>query len=144
MARYATRNSPRGDYSAYNSVPIWGDDVPEVVDITISPLNDKEMKSVAIWICTAIPGENDTSFPEFVDKFRKEWQQVQNLVNKHGGGDFEGQKLLFLGIGEEAYEGIGFDFGGLKPQYKGFGGKTQYEGAVYMYYLWLDLPAAKD
>ena len=91
-----------------------------------------------------MPGENDTSFPNFVEKFQKEWKLVQDLTKKNGGGDLEGGKLLFLGIGEKAYDDEEFYFGDLKPEYFGLGGRTQYEGAVYVYYLWLDLPEAKE
>ena len=118
-----------------HSVPLWGEDEAEV-DLTVNDL--------AIWICAATPGENDTSFPDFVEKFHKEWKLVQDLTKKNGGGDLEGGKLLFLGFGEKAYEDEDFDFGDLKPEYFGFGGTTQYEGAVYMYCLWLNLSGDKE
>lgn len=114
------------------------------MDLTVRPVANQKMNDMAIWICAATPGENDTSFPGFVEKFQEEWKLVQDLTKKNGGGDLEGGKLLFLGIGEKPYDDEGFDFGDLKPEYFGFGATTQYKGAVYMYYLWLDLPEAKE
>ena len=33
---------------------------------------------MAIWIGTARPAENDTSFPDFVDKSKEEWKLGQD------------------------------------------------------------------
>jgi len=142
MCRQVRQSHPRWDYSVSHIAQLWGE--KEVgADLIVGPGAEQKMNSVAIWICTATPGENDTSFPDFVEKFQNEWKLVQDLTKKNGGGDVEGGKLLFLGIGEKAYDEEGFDFGGLKPKYFGFGGRTEYEGSLYVYYLWLDIPEAK-
>ena len=143
MCRKVREDYPRSDFSVSHSINLWGDDEAEV-DLTVEPAANQRMNGMAIWICAATPGENDTSFPNFVEKFQKEWKLVQDLTKKNGGGDLEGGKLLFLGIGEKAYDDEEFEFGDLKPEYFGFGGRTEYEGAVYVYYRWLDLPAAKE
>lgn len=142
MCGKVRKDSPGRDYTVSHSIPLWGENDTEV-DLTVAPDADRKMNDIAIWICTATPGENDTSFPGFVEKFQKEWKMVQDLTKKNGGGDLEGGKLLFLGIGEKPYDDEGYDFGGLKPEYFGFGGRTQYEGALYVYYLWLDLPKSE-
>lgn len=138
LCREVRGDYPKRDYSVSHSVPLWGEDEAEV-DLTVGPAAKQKMSDMAVWICAARPGENDTSFGNFVEKFQTEWKLVQDLTEKNCGGDFEGGKLLFLGIGEKAYEAEDSGFGDLKPEYFGFGGRTQYEGAVYAYYLWLDL-----
>ncbi|OAP60392.1 hypothetical protein AYL99_05394 [Fonsecaea erecta] len=145
MCREVRPDHPRWDYVVSHSVRVWGENDPEV-DLTVEPAANQNLDNVAIWICTATPGENDTSFPNFVEKFQREWKLVQDLTKKTGGsdGDFQGGKLLFLGIGEKAYDEEELAFGDLKPQYFGFGGRTEYEVAVYMYYLWLDLPVGES
>lgn len=140
LCRQLRDDHPRWDYMISHSAPIWDGDDDTEVDMTITPAAEqKDQEAVAIWICTARPGENDTSFPDFVEKFREEWELVSGLVKKYGGGDLEGGKLLFLGLGEKAYDEDDFDFDGLQPDYHGLGGRTEYEGSVYMYYKWLDL-----
>ncbi|KIY00976.1 uncharacterized protein Z520_03642 [Fonsecaea multimorphosa CBS 102226] len=143
MCKEVRPDHPRRDYTVSHGVPLWGEDEPEV-DLTVGPAANQKMNDLAIWICTATPGENDTSFPNFVEKYQREWKLVQDLTKKNGGGDLEGGKLLFLGIGEKAYDDEELDFGGLKPEYFGFGGRSEYEGAVYVYYLWLDLPETEE
>jgi hypothetical protein len=129
-----------GSYRVQHGVPLWDGDSDTVVDLTVST-NGKD-DDVAIWLCTAKPGENDTSFGDFVEKFKKEWNMVKGLVEKYGGGELGNGKsrLLFLGIGEKAYEEEDLDFGGLRPESFGYGGSTEYEASLSVYYLWLDLP----
>jgi hypothetical protein len=143
MCRQLREDHPRWDYTVSHSVPLWGED-EVTVDLTVGAAANQKMNDLAIWICAEKPGENDTSFPNFVEKFQKEWKLVQDLTAKTGGGELEGGKLLFLGIGEKAYDAEELDLGGLKPEIIRFEGSTEYEGAVYMYYLWLDLPESKD
>lgn len=138
------KDYPRHDFSVSHSQQLWGEDVPQDVDLTVSAAAEQKLKDVAVWICAQRPGENDTSFPDFVEKFQKEWALVQELTKKNGGGDLEGGKLLFLGIGEKAYDDELLQFGGLKPAYFGFGGSNDYEATLYAYYLWLDLPEAEE
>lgn len=144
ICRQLREDYPRRDYSVSHSVPLWANDDETEVDLTVVPAAEQKMKDVAVWICTARPNENDTSFPDFVEKFQREWKLVRDLTEKHGGGDAEGGKLLFLGIGEKAYNDEELEFGGLKPEYCKFGGGNENTEGVYMYYLWLDLPEAKD
>ncbi|OAL32601.1 hypothetical protein AYO20_07911 [Fonsecaea nubica] len=143
MCREVRQDYPRQDYVVSHSVPLWGENQPDV-DLTVGHAANQKVKDVAIWVCTATPGENDTSFPNFVERFQREWKLLQDLTKANGGGDCEGGKLLFLGIGEKAYDEDDLDFGGLKPEYFGYGGRSEYEAALYVYYLWLDLPETKE
>ncbi|KAH0845133.1 hypothetical protein AYO21_01606 [Fonsecaea monophora] len=143
MCRQVRQDYPRQDYVVSHSVPLWGENQPDV-DLTVGPAANQKVNDVAIWICAATPGENDTSFPNFVERFQREWKLVQDLTKAHGGGECEGGKLLFLGIGEKAYDEDELDFGGLKPEYFGYGGRNEYEAAIYVYYLWLDLPETME
>ncbi|KIW08396.1 uncharacterized protein PV09_01308 [Verruconis gallopava] len=68
-------------------------------------------------------------FLDYVEKFQREWESLQDLTKKRGEGNLEGGKLLFLGIGERAYDEVELSFDG----------RSEYEEAVYVYYLWLDL-----
>jgi len=144
MGKEVRKDYPRSDFRVSHSQPLWVEEMSRDVDLTVGPAAEQKMKDVAIWICAQRPGENDTSFPDFAEKFQQEWALVQELTKKNSGGDLEGGKLLFLGIGEKAYDDDLLQFGGLKPDYFGFGGSNDYEATLYAYYLWLDLPEAKE
>lgn len=132
-----------GSYRVQHGVPLWDGDSDTCVDLTVSAKGADD--DVAIWLCTAKPGENDTSFGNFVEKFKEEWKMVKELVEKHGGGELgrRKSKLLFLGIGEKAYEEEDLQFGSPKPESFGYGGSTEYEASLCVDYLWLDLPEAR-
>lgn len=127
------------DYIVRHGTPVWGDNATDVADITVEPSsNNKTMAPVAIRICAARVTENDTSFGNFVEAFQEDLKRIQEMTAKEVEADYQGGKVLYLGLGENQYPDQ--DFGELQPQSFGFGG----EYGVYGYYLLFDLPANNE